>query len=826
MRKLALALAVLVAGVVHAPWSYAQTPQPPTFRSAVEVTTVDATVVDGSGRQITDLRAEDFSVRVDGRPRPVVRIEWVPLVRPSTTPAPPPPPDGYSTNEGSTGGRLIIIAIDQPNIRPDGGLAIRSTVDAFLDRLEPSDRVVAVALGNGVSTPFTTNRSTVKEALARMSGEMRPITSIGTYSLTASEALDIAEGGQASLQSVVSRECTGAAGRVDAGCRTQVVSDAQAIALSLHQSTDRTVNSLRGLLEGLKGFEAPKTLVLVSEGFGIHSPGSLSLVSSLAAAARTTIHALKLDDRVFDASSRRPAPQGVGDRQLRYAGLSTLTAESKGDVFDVVGTGGAAIQRLEQEISGYYLIGVESVPADRDGKAHPISLRVSRGGAVVRARRDLADVSLARGDAAGAPLEAVAAALGSPLVATTLPLHVATFSLRDEDPSRIQVLIHADIGSDYTTAKAVSLGYVISDSRGTVVVHQVGGGRLAPFGSGPAPLAYTVSASLAPGEYTLKLAVAEGGLTGSVEHPVHAGLIEAGPLKLSELMIGGPADAKELLRPTIGYDIAFGGVQGYVEAYGAAEETLLVRYEVAPAIDAPSLVSAVVPGRVAGDGRVVFSYLMPVDELPPGPYYLRATLSSRAATGAPLKRIARAFRVRPAPATATANGGAAAPAAIPDATLTAAPPANATSVRSFRREAVLEGDTLDRFRDLVTPAARQDFDAGVAALGTGDFSRAEASFKNAQRAGGAAGGNSTAPLAYLAATYAASGHHLEAANVWQTALIDGNAYPQIYEWLADALVRLRSFDQARSILEEASDRWPGDERFSSRLAELRSTPRR
>jgi hypothetical protein len=97
--------------------------------------------------------------------------------------------------------------------------------------------------------------------------------------------------------------------------------------------------------------------------------------------------------------------------------------------------------------------------------------------------------------------------------------------------------------------------------------------------------------------------------------------------------------------------------------------------------------------------------------------------------------------------------------------------------------------------------------------------KAETNFKSAQRATSAIG-NSTAPLTYLAATYAASGHDLEAVSVWQTALFDGFEYPQIYEWLAEALIRVRNFEQAQSILREAIGKWPADTRFSTRLAAL------
>ena len=830
MRK-QLALTLLVVAVTCAPQPQArqapQAPQAPTFRSAVELTALDVTVVDSSGRPLKDLTPEEFTVRVDGKSRRVVRAEWVPLGKSESTPTLPPPPDGYSTNLGSTGGRLIVVAIDQPNIRAEGAMGLRATVNAFLDRLEPSDRVAAIALGGGVSTPFTTNRAMVKEAISRMSGEMRFVSDIGVSNISASEAIDIVDGSQSTLPSVMVREC-GGSGRGRSGCMNEVISNARAISSSLRQETNRTITSLQALLAGLRLTEPPKTVVMVSEGFTVDSPGALSMLSSLAADARATIYALKLDDRTFEAALKRMSPVRTNDRDVRYAGLETLTSESKGGVFDVIGTGNVAFQRLEQEIAGYYLIGVESIPADTIGKQHPVNVHVSRGGAVVRARRELASARFARPRAAR-PIESVSAALNSPVVTPALPLNVATFSLRDEDSSKIQVLIHVDIGSGYTSMKNVSLGYVISDSKGTIVVRQTGEGRLAPAGSAPASLGYTVRTSLAPGEYELKFAVTEGDRAGSVEHPIHAVFINAGQLTLSELMIGRPADSLEPMRPTIGYDVNFGEVQAYVEAYGSTENlmTLMMRYEVAASLDAPVLSSATVPGRLAGMGRTVFSHITPVYDLPAGQYYLRASLSTGPG-GNPLRRVSGKSRVPEAPAAPRPNPEAsrANPAAIPPAAAPSPAPMAIVAKplgRPFRRDDVVQTETLRRFRDILTSAARQDFDAGVVALTSGDFVKAEQSFKSAQRAGSISG-NGTAPLTYLAATYAASGHDLEAANVWQTALIDGSAYPQIYEWLADALIRVRNLEQARGTLKEALEKWPNDSRFISRFSELERAP--
>jgi hypothetical protein len=67
---------------------------------------------------------------------------------------------------------------------------------------------------------------------------------------------------------------------------------------------------------------------------------------------------------------------------------------------------------------------------------------------------------------------------------------------------------------------------------------------------------------------------------------------------------------------------------------------------------------------------------------------------------------------------------------------------------------------------------------------------------------------------------------LEAAGAWQTALAGGsrgNDLPQVYLWIGQALLRVREFPQARSILEEASGNWPPDVRFAQPLAMLNAT---
>ena len=104
-------------------------------------------------------------------------------------------------------------------------------------------------------------------------------------------------------------------------------------------------------------------------------------------------------------------------------------------------------------------------------------------------------------------------------------------------------------------------------------------------------------------------------------------------------------------------------------------------------------------------------------------------------------------------------------------------------------------------------------------LASGDYPKAEASFKRAIQPEV----DSTSALAYLAVTFASAGRGIQAASAFQTALVDGEEIPQIYDWLSTTLMRNHDYGEARSILEEAVGKWPSDLRFVRPLAMLYAT---
>ena len=790
-----------------------QPPAKPSFQSSVEVTSLDVTVVDDRGKPLANLAPADFAVKIDGNTRRVVTAEWVPLGGEAGIPL-PPPPEGYSTNEGSTTGRLIVIAVDQPNIRFGGALAIAKAANGFIDRLLPSDRVAVAGIGLGApATVFTADRARVKQAIARMVGQKAAELRSG-HSIALVEALAIDHGDPGALEGVAVRECAGVSPREAQTCQFEVEAEARDKARNAGQGAEDTLRALTALFTGLRAIDAPKTLIFISEGFILNDVARIGDLGALAASARTSLFALRLDSQLFDMTSARAPISPFADRQAQGEGLETLAGATRGALFTVTGSGEAIFDRISSELSGYYLLGVESDGRDKDGKPHPIRVEVSRRGAIVRSRRLLLNAASDR-PLPRSPRAAAAAALSSPLLSTALPVRVASFALQGPERGKVQLLIHADVGSDYPASKVVSVGYVITDSEGKVVDNKAADMRLLPVMNGvPSALQYTTGASLAPGDYTMKLAAAEGDRVGSIEHVVHAALPAVNGLTLSELMVGGPLEGGELLSPTIGDQINFGAVHGYMEIYGAQTEGMTMEFEIATGRDAPALLNIDVPVHAISESRAIFTKVMPAQTLPPGRYILRAILSS--AAGSAITTLTRGFEIAPPKVLLTSAEGLGNVSVDAELFL---PTDEATMKPVFQRDLAVEETTLAPFRERVAPAVKPAFDQGVVFLAAGEWAKAEQSFKTAINPDV----DSTSPLTFLAASFAAAGKDREAASAWQTALVDGTDFPQIYLWLSEALLRTHDYGGARAILEEAAGKWPADTRFTKPLAMLYGT---
>jgi len=217
------------------------------------------------------------------------------------------------------------------------------------------------------------------------------------------------------------------------------------------------MQALRDLFLGLRAIDAPKTLIFISEGFAFSDPGMVLDLGSLSAAARTSLYAMKLDNAMFDASMARMPLNPFADRQAQTEGLEMLAGASRGTLFTVTGSGEHAVARIRGRAFGLLPARRGIGPRDRDGKPHPIRVDVPRRGATVRSRRQIPQPRRpTRWQPAprASPRRAMAAALSSPLLSSALPLRVASFSLQGPERDKVQLLIHADIGTGLPDAES------------------------------------------------------------------------------------------------------------------------------------------------------------------------------------------------------------------------------------------------------------------------------------------------------------------------------------------------------------------------------------
>ena len=208
----------------------------------------------------------------------------------------------------------------------------------------------------------------------------------------------------------------------------------------------------------------------------------------LAAAAQTSLYVLRIDTSQW----LRPTPDA------RRLSLRSDAATGRVELLASVAKGKCSMSlapacrpsSASNELSGYYLVGVESTRVrhrwqgasnQRPGvAARRNRSRAARAGACgCRRRRHAAP---ARGSCCRTEL-----ATGGPGPSAARRHASAPRSER----SRIQLLIHADLVRRTLSAQDVSLGYVISDSKGTVVVNRAATGKLPPaVGGAPSPLVF------------------------------------------------------------------------------------------------------------------------------------------------------------------------------------------------------------------------------------------------------------------------------------------------------------------------------------------------
>ncbi len=694
----------------------AQPPQPPAFRSGVELVAVDVNIVDRRGNPVPHLGPDQFEVTIDGETRRVVTAEFIEYTKEDAkgvvgTATASAARRFFTTNENSaqavSPGRLVILAVDQGSFRAFGARAAMEAARRFIDRLQPADRIGLVAFPPpGPQVAPSRNHGAAREMALQMVGTATSFS--GTASavrVSLGEAIDIRTGDSMTLDRVMDRECPGASGSGLQYCRQMVTMEAASIGMGAEMQATRSLWGLEAVIKGLAAVRERKTLVLVSAGLPVSDRIGMDLqltqrvaeLGRLAAAANLNLYVLHVDTSfldAFSASERTVSDTLWRDMGMMSAGLETIAGASGGSLARIVAGADAAFDCVLRETSAVYLLGVEPGETERDGRAHRIAVKVKLPGVEVRSRREVLLPKAAAPPAS--PEEALAEALQSPRVATDLPVRVSTLTMATEAGGALRVLITADIGSAQTSPVEMRVGFVVANAAGDVKASAGQKLSLTPRPtSGAGALWYLADVHLEPGVYTLRLAASDpAGKIGSVEHAFTVGLAEGTGVQIGALLLlDAERTRDETSAPVTDDELHGRSVDVYVEARPTSKELAVtgVTFGISDTPEGAPLVSlpVAVTRKDAGAPWAAAARL-DLGPLPPGDYTAFASLTSGTQV---VGRVTRPLRIgRPAPfPTGSANPAAFAPR------VSFAAGISGGLVRAFSPASVLQPDALTHF---------------------------------------------------------------------------------------------------------------------------------
>ena len=542
---------------------------------------IDFLVVSPDGLPVADIKAEEVSLKIDGRPRAVRSLRFVQIgdgtgTAPGVDPSVPPP---FGSNaQDQTVWRSLVLVLDDDSFRVGTERPLREAADRFLAGLAPSDRVALVTMPyGGTKVSLTTDREKVRAALAQIIGQAPQSES-----------------------------------PAEAACRTR-----------------RTLESLVGLFEGLETPSPPIVLFFSASLVG-PTDSNMRIATGLGGPAGTNMCEVPREtfQQVGNAAST------VGARvyiiqpttiQSQVAGLENVAGVTGGTMMHLGGSDSNALSRVARETAAYYVADFDIDSSMRTGAARRVELRVSRSGASVRVRPTLT-IAKDRPRRSMSPRDLLRQAGAF----TDIPVRVSGLSSREPGEKTIRVVLLGEVADPSIKITGAAAG--LFDEKGRLAAQWTA--KPEEIAAGLLVGALTVP----PGPYRLRLAAtdASGGM-GTADYELTAELTPAGPLQLSALALGTS-------RGTFVPKLQFGSepvAVAHVEIYGGKPGMpVSALFEVARSLNGPAI--ATVPGALGAVGNHhAASGAIPIGNLPAGDYVVRAIIGVE---GQAAGRVVRTLR--------------------------------------------------------------------------------------------------------------------------------------------------------------------------------------
>ncbi len=560
--------------------------------------TVEFYALGPDDRPIRDLKASELTLRLDGRPRPITALRYVPAAEPPPADpkvpviAPPPAPYGTNTVEGL--GRTFILVVDEASIKLGRERTLRAALKRLLGALSTRDRVTLVTVPHGsLQTDFTTDHDQIAGLVGQLAGRAPDVESI-----------------------------------VTGACRTRDV-----------------LESIDGLLSSLAGGEGPTLVVFLTaamygptrDAVGAQPPGMCEItvqhfqhVGASAAAARAHFYIVLADDQAMLTRTINPF-MGEGAAHP-LAGLEHLAGVTGGERLGLLTSAGeAALVPIATATSAYYTASIDVTAEDLDGLNHNVEFRIARDGVSLRVRPKFL-LPKPNANALAPPTRSPQEMIRESRAFRALPLRVAGYTSAGP-PGKVRIIIVAEPAEATVTLTSLAAG--VFDDQGRLT----GQGTAMPseLAASPVVMALEVPA----GAYRLRAAAVDAaGRSGAAAMMVTAELVPAGPLKLSSLVLGLSRGGSFQPRLTFGSEpVALGYLEIYGGTPGAAVSAVL---EVAATTNGPALLTSRLALEATSDAsRFTATGAVPLGSLPPGDYVVRAIVGLE---GQPAGRVLATLR--------------------------------------------------------------------------------------------------------------------------------------------------------------------------------------
>jgi VWFA-related protein len=634
---LAVVLATAAVGIGIA----AQTPVPaasrqestPTFRSGVKLIDLDVYVTDQDGHFVKDLTKDDFEVIEDGKPQDLQAFTFIDLPFETSTPAKAasgPEPD-IATNQ-SVDGRLYVLLLDAPSthLPCDKGHIyaeiVRRVMNRFIDDAVQKGDLAAVVHVRGPATdsqPFTSSKVLLHAATNRyreltVDDEMRPGSARHTDSYRAIEDVSNRLGAITGRRKSI----------IWMGAQMKFQPPVCPPSGSVYQCAEAA--RWAGVLDANR--------------------------RAMAAANRNNVAVYAVDPCGLTS--------GMGADELDRLAALRVVAEDTGGLA-VVNTNNFrdGFTNIVRDNSTYYVLGYVPSMDYRDGKFHPVTVRIKRPGRyTVRQRRGYMapppdtqppDQTTPPSGASAAARDALR--LPIPVRGLNISLFNAAFKGEAEDDS---VVIGGNVSGDLLLdgAEQVGLSYQVFTAESHIQTGEYKTFALNLRAESRANVAahglhFVDRLTLPPGRYEIRYAVDQpGGHVGSIVAPLIvpkfdeplslSGVVLASGTTATQFMLRDDAAIRERLgaNPTSVRAFHRGDLlNAYAEVYSSdAQMTaddmtvtgILAAADGKPVSRADARLRS---GVLSGDGRWAYTVEMDLADVPAGSYVvtLEATSTRR-----------------------------------------------------------------------------------------------------------------------------------------------------------------------------------------------------